>query len=574
MTIATFTMNRKVKALFTIIAISYSLNIVFTNSIVGDSNDVNLVYSTFLGGSEFDDGYSTTSDLEGNIYVAGMTTSLDFPVLSGFDKSNLRGGVRTAFVAKFSPDGDLLFTSLLGGQSHDTASAIAINSENEIIVVGITRSSDFFTTLNAYGQIFNGKVFVPGQTVCCGDAFLTIISGTGSEILYSSFIGGSGAEADIGLVLDKEDNIYISGITTSADFPITSGSYQIELAGGFDSFVSKFTPNGTNLIYSTYIGGAKDEIIRGGGVNGHNVGIDKDNNIYLTGGTKSDDFPTTADAYNDILAGSQDAYYLKLANNGSKLLYSTLFGGQFQDVGWGLDVNSDNSVHIVGLTDSPEYPTSSDAFQSEYIGGCSSWSGLCGDSFLTVFSQNDDMSYSTFFGGDKWELFTSVGIDNFGRTIISGFTESSNFPLMDGYQTEYGGGLYDGSIVIFDENLTLIYSTYLGGSIRELTNDVTITELNDIYVTGWSRSSEFPVSDNAYDSSPDANGDMVLVKFQFSQDTDIESSTTPIASSSISSSAEGTTSLEETDKKETPLLFYGVILALITLNLRRKYYSR
>jgi hypothetical protein len=318
----------------------------FTDAFVTKLNSGGTVYSTYLGGSSADSGSASTAasaialDSSNNAYVTGNTNSTDFPTTAGAFQSTFAGAL-DAFVTKLNSSGTaLLYSTYLGGSidasgsPSASGSAIALDSSNNAYVTGYTDCTDFPTAVGAFQTTLASTL----------DAFVTDLNSSGTALLYSTYLGGSGDDGANGIALDSSNNAYVTGQTFSADFPITLGAFQTTFAGAVDAFVTEVNSSGTALLYSTYVGGSGDDYSYG-------IALDSSNNAYLTGVTFSADFPTTAGAFQTTFGGGGvDAFVTKLDPNGATLLYSTYLGGSSTDLGNAIALDSSNNAYITGQT--------------------------------------------------------------------------------------------------------------------------------------------------------------------------------------------------------------------------------
>ncbi|TMG76740.1 MAG: hypothetical protein E6H75_07765, partial [Betaproteobacteria bacterium] len=328
-----------------------------------------LVYSTFLGGSAIDDGRGITVDALGNAYVTGSAGSTDFPTTPGAFQT-ISGGNGDAFVTKLNPTGTaLVYSTYLGGLFSNAGSGIAVDADGNAYVTGTT-GSGFPTTPGAFQTISGGS----------GDAFVTKLDPTGSILVYSTFLGGSGSDGGSGIAIDTLGNAYVTGGTNSINFPTTAGAFQPTFGGFSDAFVTKLDPTGSALLYSTYLGGS-------GAEEGHGIAVEADGSAYVTGGrrsnvqgwTPSNDFPTTAAPFpsssnggacvGDPLYASFNAFVTKLNPAGSGLTYSVYLGGSNYDEGFGIAIDREGNAYVTGRTASNDFPITSGAFQPTCNGG-------------------------------------------------------------------------------------------------------------------------------------------------------------------------------------------------------------
>ncbi|NYB25879.1 MAG: chitobiase/beta-hexosaminidase C-terminal domain-containing protein [Methanobacteriaceae archaeon] len=447
-------------------------------------------YVTYLGGSSADSGYSVAVDNIGNIYIVGSTQSLDFPTSSDAYQPNI-AGVIDMVLAKFNSNGNLVYSTYFGGASEDRGYGIVLDNSGNVYITGYTASTNFPTTSDAYQTIYGGGSY---------DAFVSKFNSIGT-LVYSSYLGGTNTDQGNSIAVDTDGNIYITGKTISTNFPTTSDAYQATKSDTSTTysevFVSKFNSSGA-LVYSTYLGGSKKSDY------GSGIAVDNEGNIYITGRTESTSFPITTDAYQTSRGGSYDAFLSKFSSSGA-LVYSTYLGGTTNDYGSGIAVDNEGNIYITGYTASSNFPTTAGAYQTTCGGG--------NDAFLSKFSSSGTLVYSTYLGGTTNDYVNSIAIDNEGNIYITGFTASTNFPTTAGaYQTIYGGGSYDTFVSKFSSNGTLAYSTYLGGTEDDEGFDVAVNSDSNMYITGFTASTNFPTTAGAYQTTYGGNSDAFLVK--------------------------------------------------------------
>ena len=281
----------------------------------------------------------------------------------------------------------------------------------------------------------------------------------------------------------------------------TAGTYTVSLTatntGGNDTetknnYISVIPEN-----YSTYLGGSGSDC-------GYSVAVDNDGNIYVTGYTGSSNFPTTTDAYQNSLAGGNDVYLTKYNKSGI-LVYSTYLGGGGDDYGNSIALDKDGNIYITGRTNSGNFPTTTDAYQTS--------NGGISDIFLAKFNSNGTLVYSTYLGGSNNEYGYGIAVDGDGNSYITGYSASSNFPTTTGaYQNSFAGG-YDVILSKFNSSGTLVYSTYLGGESYDEGNGIAVDNEGNIYITGYSQAGNFPITSNAFQTSRGGGTDAFLSKF-------------------------------------------------------------
>jgi hypothetical protein len=255
--------------------------------------DPGLDYSTFLGGTSGDEGEGMAVR-EGRAYVTGRTSSTNFPTTPGAFDRTFSGG--DAFVTKLNASGSaLVYSTFLGGTNFDQGFDITVDRRGSAYVTGSTFSANYPTTRGAFDRTSNGNL----------DAFVTKLNATGSALVYSTFLGGTGDEQGLGIAV-RFGRSYVTGETFTADFPTTPNAFDTTLDGGFDAFVTKLNASGSALVYSTFLGGTGTD-------QGTAIAVDGTGRAYVTGGTGSTDFPTTPGAFDTTFnGGNSDAFVTKL----------------------------------------------------------------------------------------------------------------------------------------------------------------------------------------------------------------------------------------------------------------------
>ena len=441
-----------------------------------------LNYSTFLGGEEGgENGRSIAVTDNGSFYVTGQTSSSDFPTKNAYN-SNYSGEDDT-IITKFSPNNSLLWSTYFGGSKTDISRDIAVADDGDCYVAGQTESSDF-PTKNAYDSTFNGGYY---------DAFVAKFAANGS-LLWSSYLGGEG-DWDFGysIAVASDDSCYVTGRTISTDFPTLNAYDSTHNGGNFDVFLAKFAANGT-LLWSTFLGGNGNE-------GGQGLAVTSDGSCYVTGLTRSTDFPTQ-NAYDSTYNGGfSDVFVTKFSSEGN-LLWSTLLGGIDWDDGLGIAAASDGSCYVTGFAGSPDFPTQF-AYNDTFGGG--------GDAFLAKFTANGSLLWSTFLGGNSTDRAYDVAVTSDGSCYVTGYTGSENFPNQHAYDDSKASG-YDTFVTKFSSNGSLFWSTYFGGNKTDKARSIAATNDGSCYLVGDTHSTDFPTL-NAYDSILGATSDIFIVKF-------------------------------------------------------------
>jgi uncharacterized protein (TIGR03437 family) len=387
-----------------------------------------IVYATFLGGSDFDELSCMAADSEGNLYVVGWTSSLDFPVVNAIQPEF--SGLRHVIVSKLSEDGSaLLFSTYFGPGEETLATRIVVDNAGNPVILGRTHSPNL-PIVNAVDSTFGGVQ----------DAFILKLDRTGSRILFSTYVGGNDNDAagNGGLAIDQTGAIYVAINADSADMPLKGGLAR-KYSGDGDVYVAKLTPAGDALIYSTYLGGA-------GGDNLATVALDIAGALHLTGNTRSSDFPL-ANPFQSVLKGGQhnpDSYVTKINAEGSALVYSTFFGGSNDDSGHDLAVDTSGSAYAIGSTQSSDFPIRNPlAFQL----GFNEVSG-----YLVKLSESGGVVYSRLAPQAARIVFGGSAVFFMGASAVSRI-QSDSAPPID--VISLGGRALRHLVVDHDGNLYL-----------------------------------------------------------------------------------------------------------------------
>jgi len=381
----------------------------------------------------------------------------------------------------------LSYSTYLGGNSGDFGAAIAVDASGNAYVTGNTSSTDFPTTAGAFQVSFGGNIN--------GDAFVTKLNPTGTVLVYSTYLGGIDLDQGSGIAVDAEGNAYVTGYTRSNNFPITAGAFQTTFAdpaGSGNVFVTKINPTGAALVYSTYLGGSGDELFSAAG---NGIALDSGGSAYVTGSTRSADFPITAGAFQSVHSGAYDnPFVTKLDPTGSTLIYSTFLG---EGLGRGIAVGSNGSAYVTGTIQGP-FPTTSGAVQR-----------TSGSAFVTKLDPTGTtLNYSTLLGGGR-DGGEAIAVDAEGNAYVTGFTYSANFPTTPGaFQPTFGDALDppnrfgpDPDAFVTKLNPTgsaFVYSTYLGGNGAEFGRGIAVDASGNAYVTGSTGSLNFPTTPGAF----------------------------------------------------------------------------
>jgi hypothetical protein len=432
-----------------------------------------ILASTFIGGNDADQAYSIVLDSSGNVYVTGYTGSSNYPTTTG----TRHNGNSDVFVSKLSKDlRQLLASTFIGGSGGDYSYSIALDGSGNVYVAGWTSSYNYPATSDA---------FLRGHSGGLSDVFVSKLSNDLSQLLASTFIGGSRNDEGQAIALDSSGNVYVTGFTTSSDYPTRPGAYDTQCGtdgecnrdyGGVfypDVFVSKLSSDLSQLLASTFIGGSRWDMA-------YAIALDSSGNVYVTGYTysSSSNYPTTPGAYSTSHSGGFDVFVSKLSSDLRQLLASTFIGGRSGDVAYAIALDSSGSVYVTGYTMSSDYPTTPGAYdrQCGTDGTCNgdysnpSLPYFYSDVFVSKLS-NDlrQLLASTFIGGGDHDYGRAIALDSSGNVYVTGYTRSSDYPTTPGaYSTSYNGGYYDVFVSKLSNDLSqLLASTFIGGSDYE-----------------------------------------------------------------------------------------------------------
>jgi hypothetical protein len=389
----------------------------------------------------------------------------------------------------------LVYSTFLGGVRNDQGRDIAVDASGNAYVTGFTDSFDFPTTVGAFDTIGDSQ-----------DVFVTKFNPSGSALVYSTFLGGSGSDFGLGIAVDTSGSAYVTGASIASNFPTTIGAFDTTHNGSFDGFVTKLNPSGSALVYSTFFGGLSlDEA--------DDIALDASGSAYVTGQTFSSDFPTTVGATDTTFNGEIDVFVTKLNPSGSALVYSTFLGGNSSDAGLAIALDSSGNAYVTGFTFSTNFPTTVGAFDVTHNG---SFDGFVrSDAFVTKLNLSGSaLVYSTFLGGTSTESGLGIAVDTSGSAYVTGDTSSFDFPTTVGaFDTTYNG---EGDVFVTKLNPSgaapLVYSTFLGGSDNDTGRGIALDTSGTAYVAGRTRSFNFPTTVDAFDTTYNGEGDVFVTK--------------------------------------------------------------
>lgn len=456
-------------------------------------NPDHLFLSTYLGGEGFDVGEALVLDDNENILITGYTDLIEFsraigvfsPVIADDEDDDI-------FIFKLSSDGaNLVFCTFMGGNNDDRSNSLVLDSNSNIVITGETWSSDYPTTEGTYDATFNGNI----------DIFISKLASSGNALLFSTYVGGNNWETSKDLKLDNGGDLVIVGCTDSNNFPTTPKAYDTSLNGqNEDMIVFKLSPDGKKLRYGTFIGASDGEC-------GNALAVDGNGNLFIAGKTSSYDFPITLGAYDSSQNGWNDIVVLKLkpAGKGKEdLQYSTFIGGITDESAEGVAVDKLGNFIVTGSTKSYDFPTTSGAYDTSKNGYSNAIEDIVVFKLKPVGSGKADLIYSTFIGG----LFRSVSkglmLDDEENPIVFGWTDSEDFPISTkAFDTTHNGGQDIFILKLAKEGNNLLYSTFIGGNNRDEGLAFLLDKANNAIFTGLTRSSDYPTTVGAYDTTID-----------------------------------------------------------------------
>lgn len=467
---------------------------------IGDYNkskkliiDPTIEYSTYFGSNSHESVEAIKANINRQIYIVGKGSN-GFPTTVGAYNVGYPFHNSGVFVSKFDSTGKKLLYSTLITAPHSAIGAydMAVDNYGHVYLTGYTNAlhpnEADFPVKDAWDPTFDGDF----------DAFVLKLSPAGDQLIFSTYLGSTDQDFAYAIDLDSNGNVYVSGGTTSKNFPTTNGAYQGALKGPCDAFLSVFDANG-KLTFSTLLGGS-------GGEKSTALAVDNDGNAYIAGWTKSQDFPTTSAVVGKQFNGAMDIFLTKLKANSKEVpSYSTYLGGSDQDFPEAIDIDKLGNTYITGWTFSNDFPTKN-AISSSFSGGSCppEWPvenscPLDADAFVTALNENaDGYIYSTYIGGEGYDTGHDITVEPNGTAYITGWTISKTFPLKDAIYSNPLGET-DAFVTVLEKGGALKYSTFLGGSDYDYGRGIDIDGWGSSYVTGDTKSANFPVK-NAYQS--------------------------------------------------------------------------
>jgi len=454
--------------------------------------DPEMLFSSYLGGKSVDARSTTHVDDKGFIYMAGSTSSTDFPVTTGAYDTSLN--LEDAFLLKLKPSGaELVYATFLGGSSSDECSGLFVESDGNVTVCGSTESINLPTRVSSYQTFHAGGRY---------DGFIAKLTANGSKLAMCTYIGGRSEEALWGIYLDQNGSIYAAGSTDSDDLPVPIGSYDHTPNGGYDAMVMKMDPNGTRLLNLTYFGGSSDE----GAILAH----DSSYRPIIYSRTDSTDIPTSAGAFQNSTVATFTTYVTKFDTDLSSMVFSTYLGGTGGEIPAGMVVDENDNMVIGGTTYSRDYHVTPDAYDNTYNGGSD-------DGFITILNASGDkVTYSTFLGGSRVENGNPVYLAPDGTVHFALMTKSDGLYVtpdaLEPNYNRYEWDLYYGILNI--TNRSLDYASYYGGSKGEVGMYVHFGNGN-LTCVGWTESDDLATTKGALYESYQGTADIFIFRVCF-----------------------------------------------------------
>ena len=388
-------------------------------------------------------------------------------------------------------DPTLAYSTYLGGNGLDEGRAIAVDDAGDAYVTGYTTSTNFPTTPGAF------------QTEPAGNAnvFVAKLNDTGTALVYATYLGGQGADEGWGIAVDAAGNAFVTGDTTSRDFPTTPGAFQRQPGGGVsNAFVAKLNATGSALVYATYLGGSRDD-------HGRGIALNSAGQALVAGYTASPDFPTTAGAFQTRIAGRTNAFVVQLNAAGTGLVYGTYLGGGGNDYAYAIAANAAGNAFVTGATSSPDFPTTPGVVQDTPGGGT--------DAFVAKLNATGTaLVYATYLGGSGNDEGTGIAVGAAGQAYVIGDTLSGDFPTTEDALQPTNRGRQNTFVAELNATGTaLVYATYLGGSANDFGTGIAVDASENVYVTGYTSSGNFPITPGAFQTRRGAAPDAFVAKF-------------------------------------------------------------
>lgn len=460
----------------------------FARQARGDTPPFRVGFASFVGGTGRDTVTAVAFDRDGNVILAGETSSTDFPTVQA--AQSVRRGPTDAFVMKVAPDGSrIVHSTYVGGAADDRASGVAVDPAGNIYVTGVTTSLDFPVTPDAFDPE-NGR-FPVCQGGDCIDSFVVKIPANGGSFEYATYLGGEHDDYAAGIAVDAGGNAFVTGSTNSFGIP-RDNAFEPDKKQGSEGFITKLNATGSDVVFSSYIGGNR-------GDGGTAIAVTPDGGAVFVGTSFSDDFLTkspiqAANAGGPSPETSLDGFVARVSAAGA-LSWSTYLGGVGRDAIRAVTVDSQGRIVVTGTTDSPSFPVV-DPLQASPGGG--------GDAFISRISgDGTGFEFSTYFGGSGADELLSVTAATDGSVVAAGLTRSPDLAVINPVQQNCGGcvapGFFaDAVLVRISSGSAIDLVTYLGATAEESATAIAVDSVGTVAMGGHTFSSGFPVTAGSF----------------------------------------------------------------------------
>lgn len=487
-----------------------------------DSTVYNLSYCTFLGGSDFEQARDMAVDKEGNFYITGGTSSPDFPTTIGAYNTEYNDagsetvgnwGPMMVFVCKFSKEGNLIWSTFLGGPNYDRAYAIEVDDDGYVYLGG-RAGDDFPTTPGAFQEEF-AKKWPTNNLYGHQNGFVAKLSPDGSELIWATYYGADsfGFFRDI----DVDDQGYVYGILNAVkNLPggIPDDAFDTTLNGDYDMVPVKFTPDGSDVVWATVLGGSGED--RGGPA----IRVGPDKSVYVSGGTHSMDWPVTPNVAQTQAGGNSDIFVTRIAPDGKSLIYSTYFGGNDDEFSETHILTLDylGQAHVACASRSTNVTTTPGAIKPMKPASDDL------DALLFKLSLDGQLLACTYFGGAEFDGAEGLYVDSLGNFYVGGGTSSEDFSITPGAIQSQHAGLTDGFVIKINPSFdTLLYSTYFGGSEDDAVRAFNVLSDGTIGLSGQTFSTDLPIAGNTFQNNHASPGNRADSYFAILDPVDLPS---------------------------------------------------